>query len=754
MGSRKKSVRKSSAGNIWGNIWRTFAAFIMVGIITGCIIASVSAVYILRYVNSDEPVSLDNLDTLYTSIIYAMDEEGNPYELQRLQTQQNRIPITYDQLPKHVVDALVATEDKRFFEHHGVDWQRSFVAFVNMFVPVLPNRQGGSTITQQLVKNVTGDDENSVERKIQEIFRALNLEQHYSKEQIVEAYLNTVYFSNNAYGIQAAANTYFGKDVKDLTIAEAAAIIGITKYPGAFDPFTNRDKNKGRQEDVLFLMHEQGKITDKEYEDALVEKLNFSYNAQDPNLIVNPRYSYFVDYVVKQVVNDLVEEKGYTEQRARQLVTSGGYRIYTTVDPNMQDYLEEYYSSADNFPKVGNAEYPQSACVITDPNGKILALAGAVGEKTGALEYSRATDSRRQTGSSIKPIAAYLMGIENDIITWSTMMDDLPLTIPDGHGGTMQWPRNFQGNYISADGGPKISIDRAIQESRNTIPAQLIQMVTPQRTFDFLHDKLGMESLVDPDDVNPSSMALGGMTYGVSPLEMAGAYQIYANGGYFTKPYAYTEVRDYSGNIILKKDTSPRRVISAETATIVNKLMQRVTTGPYGTGTPARFSTSMPIAGKTGTSSEDYDQWFVGVTPYYVTTIWLGYDTNQTIRYPYGYPPPLIYKQVMGTLHEGLEPIQFPDWSNGNVQAHSYCTISGDLPAEGCPVSDSMGWYKTSNMPPVCSGHVTVEESSELEPGGEIEDPGDGPDGRTGGVQDDSASKVVYVLPDRPKKDD
>lgn len=708
MGSNKKYSVGSIVKGTFANIGRVIAALIMVGIITGCIVASVLTVYILRYINSDDQVSLDNLPLKYTTIIYADDPAtGEPYELQSLQTAENRIWVSYDEIPEHMVEALVAIEDKRFWEHQGVDWKRTFGAFVNLFVPIYNTQQGGSTITQQVVKNVTGDDDLRIERKVQEIFRALNLEKRYSKQQILEAYLNTVYYANSCYGVQAAANTYFGKDVNELSVAESAAIIGITQFPGRYDPFVNPDDNKERQEHILAEMHDQGYLNDKEYEDAVNEKLIFQKDIAyaKKNII----YSDFVDHLIEEVIADLVSEKGYTYAYAQSQVFNGGYRIYATVNQQMQDSLSAYYKDVANFPQtVYNEEYPQSACVVTDPNGKVLAVAGGIGEKEYSRALNRATQSLRQCGSSIKPISAYLQAIENDVVTWSTKLEDSPIKLND-----KDWPVNHYGRYL----GP-ITIDEAIQRSTNTIPVKLIEIITPRRAFDFLHDKLGMETLVERQvvdgrilgDVDLFPMALGGLTNGVSALEMAGAYQIYANGGYFTKPYAYTKVLDANGETILERDITPRRVITPETATIVNKLMQRVTTGPYGTGAGAKFST-MPVAGKTGTTDDDRDQWFIGCTPYYVCAVWMGYDTPERIRYS-SYPPPLVFKAVMGPLHEGLEVQQFPVW--GNVVEKAYCTESGDLALDTCPTT-AIGWYKESYMPGTCTLHSDVTDSIDLD---------------------------------------
>lgn len=281
--------------------------------------------------------------------------------------------------------------------------KRTFGAFVNMFIPIYPTQAGGSTIDQQLIKNITGDNEVRIERKVQEIFRALNLEKRYSKDQILEAYLNTIYFNNGAYGVQAAANTYFGKDVSELSVAEAASIIGITNAPGAYNPLAHPEANKRRQENILFAMHEQGYLTDKEYEEALNEKLEFKTEFAASR--VNPVYSYFTDYVIDQVIDDLMEQYGYTNQVAQQMVTSGGLRIYTTVDERVQDIVTNFYSDVKNFPTVTNeGEYPQSAAAILDPNGKIIALAGGIGEKRGMREFNRATDAyRRAVRRSSRP---------------------------------------------------------------------------------------------------------------------------------------------------------------------------------------------------------------------------------------------------------------------------------------------------------------------------------------------------------------
>ena len=698
---------------VFGSVGRLLATVIMVSIITGCIVASVLTVYVLQYIGAEDEINLDTVRLGYTSIIYNYNEAGEPEVLQRLYIGgEDRVWRSYDEITENTKNAIVAIEDKRFWEHNGVDWKRSAGAFVNLFIPIYDTQEGGSTITQQLIKNLTDDDEFRIERKIREIFRALNLSQRYSPEQILEAYLNVVPFGNGTNGIQAAAETYFGKNASELTLAESASIVGITQKPTAYNPFLNPENNKKRQEHVLFEMLDQGYITQREYEDAKNEPLRFKQAEYQEE--IDATQNWFVDHVIETVIEDLMEQKGYTKTYATEQLYQGGYRIYTTVDMDIQNYLEDFYKNTDQFPAVYNEEYPQSACVITDPNGKLLALVGGIGEKTGARMFNRASMAKRQPGSSIKPLAAYALSFEYDDITWSTMVEDSPITLEEPGKAPKSWPTNYYSGY---DG--LMTVDIAIQRSTNTIPVKLVQYLTPQRVFDFLKNDLQMDSLVEREvvngavksDINLSSMALGGMTYGVTPMEMAGGYQIYANGGYFTKPYCYTEVRDADGKLILQADTTARRVISQETSVVVNKLLQRVVTGPRGTGVQANLG-NMPTAGKTGTSTDDNDQWFIGITPYYVCQVWLGYDVNQRIRYG-TYGPPVLWKSIMAPLHEGLEYASFPE-SDG-VVARTYCTISGDLATDKCGSTGS-GWYKTSNIPGNCIGHAVAEDSVAVDP--------------------------------------
>ncbi len=711
---REKSG-KSTGRKVLGTVGTLLASLFMLCIITGCIVVCVLTVYILQYMGTDTDVSLDDVEASYTTIMYAQDTaSGEYYELQRIHGQENRIWADYDQFPDSLINAAIAAEDERFLSHQGVDWQRTIMAGLNMFLPIYPSLQGGSTITQQTIKNITGDDAVRVDRKVREIFRALNLEQTATKEQILEAYLNTLALANNTNGVQAAANLYFDKDVSELTIAESAAIMAITKYPEHYNPFINPDNNKARRDWIIENMYDLGMISEQERDEAQNNELVFA-SGEVASGKLNSDYSWFVDHVIEEVLADLVEEYNYTYSYATELFFQGGYRIYTTVDEDMQNYLQAKYEDEATFPEIKNEVYPQSAFVITDLNGKILAMVGEKGEKTQDRDFNRATMALRQPGSTIKPIASYPVAFENQLITWSTVFNDRPMTYRDEEESTMyDWPINHYGSYLSYP----VTVDEAIRRSTNTIPAQLVDMLGPQMIFDFMTQKLMMDSLVESrgegglvyTDITLASMSLGALTDGVTPLDMAGAYQYIGNGGLRTEPYAYTHVLDSQGNVVLERSITPQRVTSYETATIMNRLLQRVTTATYGTGTNAKFRQDIPVAGKTGTTDHDVDQWFVGITPYYIGVCWLGYDEAETIGY-YQYPPPLIWNNIMSGLHEDLPAADF-SYSN-KVVSKTYCTQTGLVAGPECE-NTLVGWYDIENVPDECTYCTGEDEIDDL----------------------------------------
>lgn len=736
-GKKRKKKRPVSCA------MRIFAGVVMLCVILGCIFACFLTVFVFDVLDSNDVIELD-LDLLklnYTTIIYSEEPETGEFaELQRLEAPTgSRIWVDYEDMPPQLFDVLIAVEDKRFKEHQGVDWIGTTNSFVKLALSYVgmgndEDVRGASTITQQLVRNITGDNESGIPRKLREIFRALKVEKVYSKDQIIESYLNTVPFGNNTNGIQAAANLYFTKDVSELTVAEMASIIGTTKSPTFYNPYYYPDNNEAgiagyennqqRKEDILFLMNEQGKLSNAEYKEALAQHVTFDTDNNDKR--VAGKQSYFVDYMMEQVITDLSATAGITYREAESQLYNGGFRIYSTVDTGVQTKLETVYEDPVQYmPKVSNKdEYPQSAFIITDPNGAIKGLVGGVGEKEGARVWNRATDTQRQPGSTIKPISTYALAVENDMIHWSSLLLDGPysLTIP----GQAPWtPKNFYSDGFTG----YMLVETAIQRSCNMIPVRLVSMLSPKSVWTFMHDTLNVKSLTEQDQA-PSPMSLGALTNGITLLEMAGAYQMYANGGTYTEPYTYTKVLDSKGNVVLERDTTPTRVVSFDTATIVNKLMQRVVAARPGTGTPASLQATnpgLPVAGKTGTTDDDVDQWFVGITPYYVGICWMGFDDQikmdvdpvtgkktpvkdaagnpvpHSIRYSgLPYPPPILWKTVMTMVHEGMETKQFP--VSSNVVSLTYCRETGYAATTEC-VNKGTGWYKTSLVPSLCPLH-------------------------------------------------
>ncbi len=699
MKSQKNNVVNLSL--LGSYIWKFFVVVILICIITSCIVVTLLSIYFLRLMSGNEALNLDNYRVNYTTIVYANNKKTNePVAINKFYKNENRIWVDVERMPKYLMQAVIAIEDQRYLQHKGVDWKRTIGAFANEILHIYGGRQGGSTITQQLIKNITKKDEIKYERKIQEILEAIYLEKNYSKEQIIEGYLNIVYFGSGANGIQAAANTYFNKDVKDLTLVESAAIVGITKNPTEYNPFNNPEANKKRRNYILKKMLELGFITDEEvYKSAIKEDIQL-VEKEEENTETKVQ-SYFVDNLIEEVISDLVKEKGYTRAYAENQFFSGGFRIYSTVDVDIQAHMEAKFEDDKTFPSLKAGNKPQAAMVILDPNGKILGMVGGRGKKEAARVYNRATQAKRQPGSTMKPIGVYGPAVEYNLTTYSSLWDDEPIDV-DGK----KWPRNYYGSYYG-----KMTVDKAIQMSTNTIPVRICRELTPLKSFNFLTTKLGISTLVKEEringkifsDVNLSGMALGGLTRGVTVLELAGAYQIYANGGYFTKPYSYTKILDIKGNLVLEKDVTPKSVISPETSMVMNQLLQRVINGPNGTGKAAKFG-SLPLAGKTGSTSDDKDLWFVGMSPYYIGVVWYGYDEPNQVRYGY-YPTPIIWKNIMEPLHRNLPNNSFP--VAGNVVKLPYCGATGNIAGAYCPIGGE-GYYKAYNKPGVCTVHTSA----------------------------------------------
>ncbi len=685
---------------------KMFLTVMLIGIITVSLVAGTFLVYAFTMVDGSMDVNLNDLELNFTTTIYIEDKDSSEWvEYQRLHGEYNRIWRPYDEkaakdkenttytgIPQQLVNAFVAIEDKRFQTHYGVDWKRTFGAVINEFIPIYSSRQGGSTITQQLVKNLSNDREQSASRKVREIMRARYLESHYTKDTIIECYLNTIPLGHGLYGVEVAANYYFDKSVHELTLLECASLAAITKGPSIYDPEDNPENNKNRRQLVLDFMLDQGYITKEEYEAVSKEELNLVASREQLNeLEVN---NYFIDALIVDVTNDLAEKYGWDSAHAAENFYSGGYKIYATIDPEIQAAVDGVFSDSEKYGLIGkDGKQLQGAFTIMDYNGRVRGLAGGIGEKTvnlGTTGFNRATDAARQPGSTMKPIAAYAPAIEEGIITYSSIVND---TATNYNGWT---PKNWYGSYW---GG--VSVQYALERSINTIPVYLVNKLTPQVSYDFLTQKLGITTLNEHDkDLSP--LGMGGTNGGITTLESAAAYQIFGNGGLYHEPTLYYAVYDQHNDVVLSNENIESSVaVSEDTATVMNKLLQGVVYGSNGTGKGAAgYVSNMKIYAKTGTSNNSNDLWFVGGTPYYVASCWCGYDTQQTIN-----DSAIAMKMwgaVMSKVHSGLEAKSFGE-SSYAVNRY-YCTETGMLATDACE-SKSVGWYKKSNVPSVCSTH-------------------------------------------------
>lgn len=635
--------RGGKAGRVLGVI----GTILLIGVVTALIFVCIFAFYVKTCITPSLDIDLNDFTLNQSSIIYYKDSNGDYQKLTTVKSSENRIWIDGDQIPQHMKDALVAIEDKRFYTHKGVDWFRTAHAALNMFTG--GSTFGGSTITQQLIKNLTQQDDITVQRKLLEIFQALDLEKNYDKDEILEYYLNAVYFGEGCYGVQTAAQTYFGKDAKDLSVAEAASIVGITNLPTYYDPFYSVENNKERQENVLREMYKQGYLKKAEYEEAKNEELDFVRGENSPG--TSNVYSYYEEVVLSDVIGDLAEAKGISRNAASQLVHNAGYEIYACIDKDIQAKVDAIYTDPEQLPKTygSTKSQLQSAIVIIDQaTGEIKALRGGTGDKTINYGLNRATGTTRPPGSSIKPIAVYGPAVEYGLISPSTLvLDKDEKHVQLAH--TSWYPKNSPNSYDGI-----ITITTALQKSKNTVAAQIMDKLTPSAALEFLRSRLGVTSLID-SDADYAAMALGEPHYGITVREMAQAYTALANDGVFTYSRTYTMVKDRSGKIILDNQPQTIQAFSQNTARTMTYMLNNAAT--YGTGAESRLS-NMPVAGKTGTTSANRDRWFCGYTPYYTCAVWTGYDTPETMAF-YGNPATQIWQKVMSAVHSDLPRKEF-----------------------------------------------------------------------------------------------
>lgn len=607
----------------------------------------------------------------------------------------------YADMPPELIRAFISIEDKRFFDHHGVDIIRTARATVG-YLTGNPTC-GGSTITQQLVKNLTGRDEQTPERKLAEIFMALDLERQVGKERVLEAYLNIVNLAEGCFGVGMAAETYFGKAVSDLTLPECASLAAITQNPARYDPLTHPEAHLRRRDLVLSCMAEQGYITQDEREEAVNTPLTAKRRHTEES--VGQVNSWYTDLVISDVIRDLTERLGYTETAATRLVYFGGLTIETAMDEALQGAVEDYYADLTHFPD-GEGARPQSSCIVIDPRtGDILAVAGAVGEKTADRIQNYATDTRRPAGSCIKPLSVYAPALERGLITWGSLLSDEPLT----EAGGRPWPANADGLYRG-----RVTVAEAVARSLNPPAVELLERVGVRDSLAFLRDGLGMTSLILPTagaahDGTLSSLALGQQSVGVTSRELTAAYTA-LYGGLYREAISYHRVLDREGNVLLENVPAPRSVLSEETAAILTRLLMGVNTLEAG-GTAARYlqgvsSLGMETAGKTGTTQGGCDRRYIGMTPRLLTGVWMGYDYPARQDGIKGNPCVRIWDEltvICEALYGGSPPRATFDLPESLVEVE-LCPQSGCMIGPWCAESYTgrqavRGWFLRGTEP-------------------------------------------------------
>lgn len=642
-----------------------------------------------------------------------LDKDGN--KLAELSGDENRKIIKLDQMPENLKNAYVAIEDERFYKHNGVDFKRTAAAVAQYVIHAGKSSFGGSTITQQLVKNITKDDERSgkegVIRKVKEWAKAYQIERMLSKDQILELYLNIIFVGgSNNLGVEVGAEYYFNKSASDLDLAECAFLAGINHAPNSYNPFGEKDNSeriKNRTKTVLSKMLELGKITQEEYDSAKQEVedgLKFSQG----NTSSGTSMSYLARAAYNQVIKEFAAEKDVSTKIATQMIAGGGYKIYTTQDSTVQGYAEEVYRSGDhifygvatkNGEKV-NSGHTQSAIVIIDhKTGYVVGCMGGLGDDVDSNGQNRATQSPRQPGSSIKPLAAVAPALESGIITAATVYDE---------------SRTSFGNYSPNphSGYDLVTVRKAIEFSANTVNVKIMDEVGPANSIAFMR-KMGISTLItakenaEHNDEN-LSLVLGGATEGITPLEMAGAYATIANDGVYITPTFYTKVEDSSGSVVLEPKQEKNRVMSEANSYILKSILTGPVTGSNGTATSAKIS-GQATAGKTGTTNDNYDRWFCGFTNYYTAAAWYGFDIPENLYYAgANYPnrAASLWTSVMKKIHSGLESnTSFEKPSN--IVTAKICKTSGKVATDDC-TDTYTEYFVKGTVPDYCDGHTKL----------------------------------------------
>lgn len=765
--SRKQKSMNSTVTKIGKKITILFIKAFLVSLLAIGVIGICAGFGVVKGVMDNAP-DIDSTSVIprnYKSKI--LDASGNQ-TAELLAAGSNRIWVNIENVPLHVQHAFVAIEDERFYEHNGIDLKGIVRAGVKGVASGFSRTEGASTITQQLLKNNVFDfmSESTlaekVERKLQEQYLAVKLEEIMTKDEIMQAYLNTINLGQNTLGIQAASNRYFNKDVSELTISEAAVLAGITKSPTSYNPVSHPDKNKERRDLVLLYMLEQEYISQEEYDEAMEDDVYARIHMTNEVKSVTEVYSYYVDAVVDQVINDLQEIKGYTPQQAYNLVYHGGLTIETAQDPEIQAIMDEEMADEENYPanvrigldyaltvvkpdgeqinystqmmekyfqenessdfealfdtkedaqahidaykesivedgdtvyeRVDMTVQPQISMVVIDQStGYVKGMVGGRGEKTASLSLNRAVDTVRQPGSTFKPVSTYAPALDSAGMTLASTQFDAPYSYANGRP-----VRNWNGEAYQG----WTSLRKGIEQSMNIVAVKTLTDITPALGITYL-ENLGITTLQKEVDANGNNdygqaTALGGITHGVTNLELTASYATIANGGIYTKPVLYTRILDHDNNVLIDNTKAyTRTVLKDSTAWLLTSAMKDVVN--QGTGTAVRFQ-GMTIAGKTGTTSENRDVWFVGYTPYYTAGIWAGFDNNHKLGKGETNYHKVIWRKVMSRLHENLENKDFP--KPDSITSAVVCAESGKLPLPGiCDGVVKSEYFATGTVP-------------------------------------------------------
>ena len=640
-------------------------------------------------------------------------EDGEKYEPVAIEISgtMRKIFYSYEEISPYLKNGFVAVEDKIFYKHKGINLKRTFLAAFN-YVFKKEKRFGASTITQQVVKNISGDNQLSLRRKMEEIIRAIHIERKYTKEEILEVYLNVIPMSENIYGVGAASRAYFGKEPGDLSPEEAATLIGITNAPTAYNPFINPEACKRKRDIVLSVMHVDGVINDAQYEAAL----NSSLKVIDREDREDRIDSWFVETVIDDVTVDLAEKYGIALSTARMMLLGGGYKVYTTMNPDVQSTLEEYFEDTDNFPtEIGNGL--NYAMVVTDSStGNLVGIVGRVGRKIGNRLLNHAT-TPHIPGSTLKPIALYAPLIDDGKINWATVFDDVPVSFTENEGGYTEYPHNSPNVY---DG--LTTVKDALRNSKNTIAVRLCNLRTPMKIFNSLKNDFGFDTLIEREgnltDIATAPMALGQLGRGVSLRKITEAYSSFSGVGVWREANSYICLLDHNGRVVIEKEQEEKRIFKSTTARIMNQLLMTVTED--GTAGKITLKEKINTAGKTGTSGGSKDKSFIGYTPYYTAGIWCGYDSSDKAITGLQKSHLEIWDEIMTEIHiDIIEREDMAKFSLDGLYRLPYCMDSGMLYSDICIYDprgsrQEYGYFTEDNAPiGVCDRHILCNYDSE-----------------------------------------